>query len=82
MMNDIFNFAQQQMDNYSARFGAVDPMQQDVTFDCGFSCMTRCKGSCSETCYNGCLYSCHHGCHHSCKHACDSGGYGTQRRGW
>lgn len=78
-MDEIFNFAKQQMSTYSDRFGAVDPMQQDVAWGCQ-------KNSCSTSCYGfcvgGCKNSCSGGCKNSCKHACESFGFGTQRRGW
>lgn len=85
-MDEIFNFAKQQMNTYANRFGAVDPMQQDVAWGCQHgcskscygSCVTGCEGSCSRICQN----SCHSGCQNSCKHACESFGFGTQRRGW
>lgn len=79
-MDDIFNFAQQQMDNYSARFGNVNPMQQDVTWSCSAICSGLCRGMCGDSCGSRCS----HGCSNSCKHACDAfGGVGaTQRRSW
>ena len=77
-MNDIFNFAQQQMDNYSARFGAVDPMQQDVAWGCKSHCHTSCYGSCM----GGCQTNCRGSCQNSCYYACQSFGMGTRNRGW
>lgn len=79
-MDEIFNFAQQQMNNYSARFGNLTPMQQQSVNDCSMMC----GGRCSHNCTMGCDASCHGGCSRNCKHACDAfGGLGaTQRRGW
>lgn len=76
-MDEIFNFAKQQMSTYSDRFGAVNPMQQDIAWGCN-GCTARCAGNCSGGCQGGC----HHGCNHTCYHACDSSGMGTKRRGW
>lgn len=65
-MNDIFNFAQQQMNNYSARFGNVNPMQQDLTWGCQSLCIGQCSGGCSMGCQGACLHSCYNGCKSSC----------------
>lgn len=64
-MNDIFNFAQQQMDNYSARFGNVNPMQQNIAWGC-----SSCVGTCSGGCGGGCVGSCWGDCMGNCKGDC------------
>lgn len=77
-MDEIFNFAKQQMSTYSDRFGAVNPMQQDIAWGCN----SLCTGSCSARCMIGCEGSCNSGCQNSCNRACESFGFGTKRRGW
>lgn len=77
-MDEIFNFAKQQMSTYSDRFGAVNPMQQDIAW----GCHSLCSGSCSGKCSGGCTGMCSGGCNHTCHHACDSFGMGTKRRDW
>ena len=85
-MDEIFNFAKQQMSTYSDRFGAINPMQQDIAWGCQYgcsgSCYGSCSGQCSGMCGHACGTSCSNGCSNSCKHACESFGFGTQRRGW
>lgn len=85
-MDEIFNFAKQQMNTYANRFGAVDPMQQDVAWGCSSLCIGQCHGMCGGTCGSSCSHSCSGscsgGCQNSCRHACESFGFGTQRRGW
>ena len=77
-MDEIFNFAKQQMSTYSDRFGAVNPMQQDIAWGCKSLCVGGCSGSCTSSCSN----RCRNGCSDTCYHACDFAGMGTKRRGW
>ena len=85
-MDEIFNFAKQQMSTYTDRFGAINPMQQDITWGCNGSCYGTCSAGCAASCAGSCKVSCTHGCQGgcvgTCYHACDFGGTGTKRRGW
>ena len=45
-MDEIFNFAKQQMSVYSDRLGAVNTMQQDIAW----GCKSLYSNACSVTC--------------------------------
>lgn len=64
-MDEIFNFAKQQMSTYSDRFGNVNPMQQNIAWSC-----IGCQGTCSGGCVGGCVGSCMGDCMGNCKGDC------------
>lgn len=79
-MDEIFNFAKQQMSTYSDRFGAVNPMQQDIAWGCKSLCSGSCSGSCSTSCSGSCAFGCSGRCSSACSVTCL--GTLSGRRGW
>lgn len=69
-MDHIFDFAQQQMDNYSSHFGLISDFEITPSGYCSASMGSRCTGRCVAECKQSCKRSCYKKCTGTCSRTC------------
>ena len=79
MKDEIFHFARQRMDAYTAKFGDTMSQPQDVSWGCSAgcdgSCDFGCSGSCSLGCDGFCTTTCKGNCWGWCEGTCKGNCY-------